>query len=192
MLPEKLIASIPPRPLGYARSREVIKLRTDLTFDPLTAAESAADLTVSLLLHPARAGRLVEYNARDPKQPSLESTIEKLLTATLKAQPSAGYEKAVQITVNAVVLNNLIKLALNNEASALVRSIVNLKLSQIKLYASSKLKVEDEQWQAHYLDVVSRINKFMENPEAYKHENFLPPPPGQPIGETLLDYCNDY
>lgn len=182
-LPENLIAAIPPRPIGYARSREVVKVRTDLTFDPLGAAESAADMTVSLLLHPARASRLLEHHARDSKQPSLDKILDQLVNATLKAQPEEGFKKAVQMTVNEVVVNNLIKLALNREASTLVRSTVNLHLSRLKSFADARLKVEDPQWQAHFLDVSTRIRKFIDNPDEYKQEVFLSPPPGQPIGD---------
>ncbi|MFM9074408.1 MAG: zinc-dependent metalloprotease, partial [Bacteroidota bacterium] len=59
-LPESLLKNIPPRPLGYTRHRELAKIRTELTFDPITLAETAADLTYSMLLHPARMNRLVE------------------------------------------------------------------------------------------------------------------------------------
>lgn len=67
VLSEEILQVIPPRPLGYDRSREVISIRTGLTFDPLGAAEAAADMTVSMLLHHARAARLVEHHARDEK-----------------------------------------------------------------------------------------------------------------------------
>jgi hypothetical protein len=190
VLSEKLIASIPPRPLGYSRGRELVKLHTDLTFDPLGTAESAADMTVSLILHPARAARLVEHHARDGKQPSLESVVDRLITATFKAQPMDGMAKATQITVNQVVLNNLIKLALNKDASTLVRSVINLQLNQLKAFAVSKQKVADPQWQAHFIDVVARIDKFVDDPEEYRQEAFLAPPPGQPIG--VMDFgCAD-
>jgi hypothetical protein len=192
MLPEALLQHIPPRPIGYARSREVIKVRTDLTFDALGAAESAADMTVSLLLHPARAARLVEYNARDRQQPSLESVLDKLIDATLKARPSAGYQGAVQITVNEVVLNNLFRLALHKDASGIVKGIVHLKLGQLGAELSAMEKnAAGQQWKAHYAYAVSRISTFRENPDEYKQDDLLPPPPGQPIGETLHHYCGD-
>ena len=70
MLSENLLKIIPPRPMGYVRHRELINSRTDLTFDALSAAESAAAMTLNVILHPSRAGRLVEYHARDSKQPS--------------------------------------------------------------------------------------------------------------------------
>jgi hypothetical protein len=50
-LPESLLKIIPPRPLGYDRHRELMKGKTDLTFDPLAAAETASDLTFSMILY---------------------------------------------------------------------------------------------------------------------------------------------
>lgn len=191
-LPEKLIASIPPRPLGYTRSREVVKLRTDLTFDPLGAVESAADMSVSLLLHPARAARLVEHHARDSRQPSFESVVERIIAVTFKTSPKEGIEKAAQMTVNQVVLNNLIKLSLNKDASALVRSLVNMKLNELLLYASKGTagSSTDAQWRAHFMDIADRIRKFQTDPEEYRQEALLAPPPGQPIGDTGMG-CAD-
>ncbi|MBT1702822.1 zinc-dependent metalloprotease [Chryseosolibacter indicus] len=190
-LPESILKNIPPRPIGYIRGREVIKTRTDLAFDPLGAVESAADLTLSLLMYPARATRLVEHNARDGKQPSLSSVLDIVFNATIKASPKDGYEGAVQITINDVVLNNLFKLSLAKEASLQARAIANLKISQLKQWLSDKTKgTTSETWRAHYSYALLRIDTFQNNPAEYKFENLLPPPPGQPIGNDFLS-CSD-
>jgi hypothetical protein len=192
MLPENLLKNIPPRPIGFTRSREVIKLRTDLTFDALGAAESAADVTLGLLLHPARAARLIEYHARDAQQPSLESVLDKLIEVTLKAKPATGYEGAVQMTVNDVVLANFFKLALSQETPATVRAAINFKLEQLVVNLSNAAKLAvDSSWKGHYSYLLLRINKFRDNPAEYKQEILLAPPPGQPIGETLFNYCDE-
>ena len=57
-LPESLLEMLPPVPPGYPRTRESFPSHTGLTFDPIAAAESAADLTLTVLLDPARASRL--------------------------------------------------------------------------------------------------------------------------------------
>jgi hypothetical protein len=193
MLPETLLKIIPPRPLGYTRSRELIKLRTDLTFDALSVAESAADMTVGLLLHPARATRLLEHHSRDQQQPSLESMIDKLISATYKAGTFTGYKGAVQMTVNDVVLRNLFKLALNEEAPGTVKSAVNFKIEQLKIMLTGLSNTtSDQQWKAHYRYAVSLIKQLEDSPAEFKQENPLPPPPGQPIGEAPLLYCDGF
>jgi hypothetical protein len=192
MLPENVLKILPPRPIGYSRHREVIEIRTELTFDALGAAESAADMTARLLLNAARAGRLVEYHARDSRQPGLEFVIDRLMDATIKSPVKNGYEGAVQMTVNGVVLNNLVKLALNQDASGQVRAVAYYKIGQWKGVLSGRLKAElSEDWRAHYSYLLAQIAKFQENPDEYRQDLLLTPPPGQPIGNYGLDFCGD-
>lgn len=189
-LPESLLKIIPPRPIGYDRHREVIKIRTELTFDALSIAESAADMTTGLLLHPARAARLVEYHARDAKQPSLESVIEKLLSSTFKAPVASGLDAAIQVTVNHVVLQNILELATSKHASAQVKAITQLEIEKLKNWLETKTNVTDEDWKSHYHYCLRQIKAFQSDPEKYKQENLLSPPPGMPIGEEDVTWCN--
>ena len=187
-LPENLIRLIPPRPLGYSRHRELIKTRTDLAFDPLAAAESAADITFGLLLHPARATRLIEHNARDGKQPSLESVIDKVSNATIKSASKSGYDGSVQMTINYVWVTNLAQLALSKNASAQARAVAFQKLEQLKTWLITKASSTDEEsWKAHYNYLVIQVKKLQENPDDFKVDNFLPAPPGMPIGQLDWD-----
>jgi hypothetical protein len=183
-LPESLIKIIPPRPIGYQRSREVIRTRTDLVFDPIAAAESASDMVFSLILNPARATRLVQQHALDAQQPPLESVIDKMMNSTFKSVNKQGYEGQLQITVNHALLNSLMKLALNNNASVQARAIASLKIDQLKTWLSEKVKgTSTESWKAHYAYELLLINEFREDPKKYEADNLLAPPPGQPIGQ---------
>jgi hypothetical protein len=189
-LPESIIKLIPPRPLGFNRHREVIKIRTELTFDPLSAAESAANMSFSLLLHPTRAARLVEYHSRDARLPSLESVIDKAIAFTFKASARSGYEGAVQITINNALLTNLLVLAAQEDAPMQVNAIANFEIDKLKTWLSGKLKsVTDEDWKAHYSYALTVINRYEEDPASFKIEVLLDPPPGQPIGSYGPDYC---
>ncbi len=51
-LPEALLQQFPPRTPGAARTTESFPSNTDATFDPVTTAESTADMTLSLLFCP--------------------------------------------------------------------------------------------------------------------------------------------
>lgn len=191
-LPESVIKLIPPRPLGYSRHREVIKIRTGLTFDPLSAVESAADLSFSLLLHPERAARLFEYHSRDARLPSLESVMDKAISYTFKAATKPGYQGAVQITVNNVLLTNMLSLAANDEASTQVKAIAHLEIDKLKTWLNSKVRsASDEDWKAHYNYALTLIDRFEKNPDDFKNETPLEAPPGQPIGDIGLEYCGN-
>ena len=80
-LPEPLLGLLPPRPPGLQRTRESFASHTGLTFDPVAAAESAADLTLVVLFNPQRASRLVEYHARKAEEPSLDEVMDAALAA---------------------------------------------------------------------------------------------------------------
>ena len=192
MLPENLLKIIPPRPLGYNRHKELIKVRTELTFDPLAAAETAADLTFNLVFHPARANRLFEHHARDARLPSLESVIDRIMSATIKSNPKTGYEGAVQMTVDYALFINLAKLALNKDATAPAKAIGLMKLDQLNRWLTAKMTVtQDEEWKSFYSYLAGQIKKLQDNPGEYKQENLLPAPPGQPIGDYDMDFCGN-
>ena len=84
-LPENIIRLIPPHPVAHERTRELFRLHTGMTFDPLAAAETAAHQTIGAMLHPERAARLVEYHARDARNPGLDEVLNRLLAATWEA-----------------------------------------------------------------------------------------------------------
>ena len=68
-LPEPLLKIIPPRVPDYERGREHFKIRTSPAFDALAPAEAAAGHTLEFLFNAERASRLVEFHARDAKNP---------------------------------------------------------------------------------------------------------------------------
>lgn len=190
-LPESLLKIIPPRPIGYSRHRELIKIKTELTFDPLSAAETAADMTFSLILHPARANRLVEQHAREAKLPSLENVIDQMVTATIKSAPRTGLESSVQMAVNIALISNLASLALNKDALGQTKSIIHFKITQLIAWLSTRATADDG-WRAHYSYLAEKLTQLQDDPDEYKEENVLPPPPGMPIGDMDLDFCGEF
>jgi hypothetical protein len=82
-LPRNILRLIPPR--AGVSGGEIFPRRTSSTFDPLAAAQTAADLTVSLILNPARAARLLSNRALEGNAPTLSEVIGTLLSSTWKA-----------------------------------------------------------------------------------------------------------
>lgn len=189
ILSERILKLIPPRALGYSRHRELIKLKTELTFDPISITESATDMAFSLVLHPARANRLIEHHARNSKLLGLEGVIDRLINATFKVSPAPGVEGSVQMATNYVLFTNLTKLALHKNASAEARAITFLKLDQLKSLLATKT-AGDEEWKAHYAYLIRQINALQEDPDEYKAEILLPAPPGMPIGDCDADFLS--
>jgi hypothetical protein len=191
-LSEKLIEIIPPRPLGYSRSRETINTRSGLTFDPIAPAETAADMTLSLLLRPERASRLVEFHARDTEQPGLNFVLNELTNATWKSDPLGGLQGEVRRAVNNVVLLNLMRLANSENANVQARALVSHHLTLLHTWLTQKAansKSEDEK--AHLLYGATQIKQFQDNPSLIEGIDPLSPPEGSPIGTDEI-FCSFY
>src|SRR6202021_1201910 len=95
-LPESILSLLPPVPPGYPRTRESFPSHTGLTFDPIASAESAADLTLTVLLDPARASRLIEYHMRVPASLSLRGILE-AVSSTVAERPEAGHSLSSEV-----------------------------------------------------------------------------------------------
>lgn len=187
-LPENLLRIIPPRPLGYTRHRELLKIKTELTFDPLAAAETAADMIFGLILNPARANRLVEHNLRDPKLPALTTVIDKMVNATIKSTPQTGIQGGIQMSTNLALMNNLAKLLVDEETSVQAKAIVKQRLMQLQLWLAAR--PADENWKGHFQFLASLVDLVKEEPDEFKAEKILPAPPGMPIGMEADESCN--
>jgi hypothetical protein len=181
-LPESVIALIPPRALGYPRGREDFRNRTGVTFDPVGAAESAAALTVGLMLHPERAARLVQYHAEDNNLPGFEEVVDKLLAATWKAEPVLGLGGQVQRAVDGVVLYDLMALAANDRAPLQVRATSLAKLVSLREWLAGQAPGENGM-KAYYQFAAAQIKRFENNPKEIGVPKPSDPPPGQPIGQ---------
>jgi hypothetical protein len=181
-LPEKLIEKIPPRPIGYPRTRETFKSRTGLTFDPLSAAESAASNTLEFMPQPQRAARLVEYHSRDNTQPGLEAVLNKLVAQTWKSPQQIGYKGEVQRLVNNLTLKQLLQLAANTKAPESVRGITLVQINELKKWMSKTALTAGNEQKASLLFGLSQIGQFEKNPDKFQPAETLAMPDGSPIG----------
>ena len=182
-VPDSLLRLIPPRPSGYPRSRETFRIRTQPVFDALAPAEAVADHVSGFLFNQERAARLVQFHARDARNPSLAEVIDRVLAATWKAPAASGYPGEIQHTVNLVVLTNLMSLAANERAANQVRAIAAWKLEQLKTWLNTQRRVSaDENQRAFLYYAVEQIKRFQEDPKKMNLTTPQQPPDGQPIG----------
>src|SRR5437870_138999 len=182
-LPESLVRLIPPRPPGYARTREDFRIRTFPNFDALAPPEAIADHVCDFLLNQERAARLVEFHARDARNPGLVEVLDKILAATWKAPMGGGYNAEIQRTVNMVVLINLMSLASGERAENQVRAIAELKLEELKRWLLTQPEItRDEGQRAYLFYAANQIKRFQEDPKKMNLTRANDPPDGQPIG----------
>jgi hypothetical protein len=183
VLPESLLRLIPPRPSGYGRTREDFRIRTQPTFDALAPAEAIADHVSNFLLNPERAARLVQFHARNPRNPGLIEVIDKILASTWKAPVAAGYAGEIQHVVDMVILGDLMALASSERAPNQVRAIAELKLENLKTWIGTQrtLTVDDNQ-RAFLFYASEQIKRFQDDPKKMNLTRPQDPPDGQPIG----------
>lgn len=177
----ELLALIPPRPPGSGDDRELFPRQTGYVIDAFAAAETAAALSVDLLLNPTRAARMNNNSARSAAQPSFADLLDSLLAATLYAPREKGNAGALARVVNTVVLDRLMKLAGNAEAQAQARAEALDALLALQSWMSAEAPAAEPAWRAHLHFGAAQIGRFLDDPEAMAGLAVLAAPPGSPI-----------
>ena len=179
-LPESITNSIPPRPAGYDYNRELFRHRTGLAFDPLAAAETATDFTLSLLFNPARLNRMVQYQAENNGL-GIDDMISVLMDNTWNAKPEKGLKGLILKQNEQLLLTYLIGVSSNKEISFATHAAIVKAIDDIKTYATKKLPSASSENKGYLLLTLDRIkNQKDEKPFVPK-----PMPPGSPIGSGM-------
>ena len=183
-LPESILDILPPVPPGFPRTRESFASRTGLTFDPVTAAESAADLTLNVLLNPARAGRLIEYHMRVPASPALREVLEAVSKAVAE-RPEAGHTLSSEVAraVEFRALEAMLALAVNPAASSQARAISRFHIAGLLKQWTSDPPQQDTAEAIHRAALIDRLQEFERDPAKFVPAPPLEAPPGMPIGD---------
>ena len=183
-LPESLLTLLPPAPPGSPRTIESFPSHTGLTFDPIAAAESAADLTLGTLLDPARASRLIEYHMRVPASPALRTMLE-ALSATVAERPEAGHSMSSEVerAVEFRALEAMLALAVNPAASTQARAITRSHIRDVMKAWTSASPLTDTAEAIHRAALIDRINEFERDPAKFVPSKPVEAPPGMPIGD---------
>jgi len=179
-IPENKLDLFPPRAIGYGRSRESIKGKTGVSFDALSAPETAADMTLGLLLHPERASRLIQQKAIAQKSLGLDDVLDTLVEGTLNASSANSYHQAVQQNINFRVLLHLMNLAAHDKVHPQVNAIAHAKLVEVKKGLVSKSDAISQ-------ELVRRIQRFQEHPELFEVIATPKIPDGSPIGMACFN-----
>jgi hypothetical protein len=181
-LPDALIRKIPPRPTGYPSTIEIFRGHTGPTFDPIAAAEAAADNTLSYLLDAERAARLIEYQARDEHQPGLLAVLDSLLDKTWKVPLPPGYPGELQLLVDNLTLKHLLSLAADPRHADNVRGETLLTVNNLKYWMEAQLGGAKGKWAGALAFGLAQIEAFSKDPDKFVAEPALEMPPGAPIG----------
>ncbi len=186
-LSKELLGKIPPRPPGYDRHRELFPRTTGDTFDPLTPAAIAADVTIGFVLQLERAARMVAQHAVEPALPGLDEVLDRLTRATFDAPTANPYEADVRRVEERVLVDRVMWLAFGSPNSQ-VRAIATARLTSLLARVKSDTSADGGDRAAHAM-LASDIQRFLDNPTA--PGTFVPAPqapPGAPIGDMPLEW----
>jgi len=180
-VPKDKLDLFPPRAMGFGRSRESFKGRTGVSFDALSVAETAADMTLELLLHPERASRLIQQKSLYKNQMGLKEVLDETIKGTFELSHRDDYEQEVQNTINFRVLYHIMNLAAHDEVHPQVNAVANQALNDLKTELLSDGK------NAINAEMVKRIDAFMKKPSNFELIPVEKIPDGSPIGMDCMD-----
>lgn len=184
-LPDNLIGLIPPPAMGYSLNRESFKTRNGVGIDPLAMAETAADNSLTFLLHHHRLARIVEQQALFPEVVGDKNTLRVYLReigdAIRQATTGNDYQQQIGQLVEKRYVAHLLQAAANEKASEQVRAGAMGELSRLRnMY--DDLTNSTTAKGAHYLYLVTEIQQFMTDPSSVKVAPAMRLPDGSPIG----------
>ncbi|HUB81357.1 MAG TPA: zinc-dependent metalloprotease [Bryobacteraceae bacterium] len=184
-VPKQILDAIPPRPPGFGRHRELFPRTTGTTFDPLSPATVAADVTIGFVLQLDRASRMVAQHAEDPSLPGLEEVIDRLAKATFDVAAATPYEQEVRRAEERVLVDRVMWLA-SGSPNPQVRAEASLKLQGL----AARQVATPEAERAQRILLAADIKRFLERPADPAKPIYAPEaPPGAPIGgDTGMDW----
>ena len=160
-LPEAARTQIPPRPPGYASTRELFPGRAGPTLDPLAPAEVATAMVAGALLQPGRALRLVHQHDADPALPSFRAVLGRATEALWKQPPPAdAHDAELQRTVQHAWTTALVDHAARADAAPAVRARLRAHLQALDAYLAANAG-RDAETQAHRAAVRAHLARFL-------------------------------
>ena len=178
-LPKRIVDLIPP-PADRYDVGEGFDRRTDVTFDPLAAAEASATFTVGEIINPERMARLVSYGSIG-NYPTLEEVTDKVISATWNTPaPSDKYQAEVQRVIQRAVADQLMLMGMRADNSPAVRAILSDRLGKL----AKRLDAQAATNNAHRTTVAADIRRWEHRTIATIPGPALRLPPGDPIGAS--------
>ncbi len=177
-IPESVLRLIPPRPSGYGPHRELFPRFTGITFDAISPAVVASDLTLSYLLDAQRAARLVEQKMLDSTLPGFDDMLSELVKSTFGTATSSPYEAEIARAVERVVADRLMDTAANARMPQ-VRALAQAALANIEKMGGSE---------PHRALLAQDIRRFNERSSTTPFVTTPAAPPGAPIGDPGMNH----
>lgn len=187
-LPDGVINLLTPGDVGYAGTvgaSETFPGRTGPVFDVLAAADISANLTLTAILDPMRANRLVALGRRDPQTLSLNETLAVIDDAIFRPV-SEPRQAALAQMVQSRFISTLITLSRHDAASPNTSTIVDGQLTEMQARLTRRRSARTTAERVHFAALATRIQQHLDGivPETSLEHPLLKTPPGSPIGSA--------
>ena len=174
-IPKKILELFPPRAYGYPRTRESFQSKTGVSFDPLSAAETASEMSTALLLNVERLNRLHTQHILDKTKMSVSEFLENLVSFSFGLDHKDEYLNEVQHVINLNILTYLLKISTEKKLFVQNKNLLVKYIDKINNNSYNNKKQIHE-------DYVFLINDFVKNPSYYDRKTSVKIPDGSPIG----------
>jgi hypothetical protein len=155
--------------------QEVFRNAGAAAFDPLVAADVAAQIPLDSLLAPARLARLYEQHRRDPDLPGVEVLLDRLVAATVGTRRDAVGRRIAYRTILTIA-----EAAQDEAISPDVAALLGDRLRMIGTMLAKGGAGEDGAWSRHVAALLADDDRLVR--ELAKRQKVPSIPPGMPIG----------
>ena len=184
-IPERTLQLMAPRSFGDDIDPREFRSSAAPAFDQIGVARTLATMAVRGLFHPNRTARLVAFNARDPRNPSLAEVVEVTVGRTWGGPPTPVAQRPLRRVAERVVLDEFARLALNPEASVESRAGAEHGLRQIAATIRARGMGSGDEAAHRELALADIDRVLLRRDAAVARTEPPPPPPGTPIGQPV-------
>lgn len=173
-LPEHIVKLIPPKAYGEENSRESFDGRMGVVFDPISAAESAAAFSLSLMLQPQRLNRMSDQALSDGNFPGVGKLLSRLFSANIKSG-KAKKRHRIQPRIAYVTLNAVMQSLSNSQLAPEARGEIIYQVTTLHKWLKNNKR------NPHHVVMAKQLDWFIQSGEWKVGFTPKPMPPGSPI-----------
>ena len=169
VLSDDILSLIPPPAHGFGKSRESLKSKTGLTFDPVAAAQTYSNHMLGFLLHHERLERINQQDKINGMGISLENYLSHIYSTI--GESTGGYQQLIGENNQLAMIHQLINLSNHKGVSGHVAVATHSFLSNLQTGGSDFGK---------YIKMLSE--RGLDDGDDLVIPEIPAMPPGSPIG----------
>ncbi|MEP2653817.1 MAG: zinc-dependent metalloprotease [Paraglaciecola sp.] len=173
-IPKHIIQLITPKAYGDRRSRESFTGRTGITFDAISAAESSAGYSLSLLLKAERLNRVATQSEMATGTPDIAYLFNRLFKQTIKDGVDK-HHKQLSKRINYLVLDQTVRALFQESLAPEVRGAIESELVVLHKWLKNNNRNPDNAAMARQLEQYWHLGEWK------SQFSVKPLPPGSPI-----------